>query len=115
MNAAVDIEKFREDGFALVPGLLDVGRLITPLRQAYKDLFDTLIHILLNEVGNPAAVKFDDVNSAEDSFATLLGLGGKTAFAHLNPSNCLASGRYQFRRDFPNALLPQLFAVNFEE
>ena len=106
--------RFSRDGFLLVTGLFDIEKFINPLCTAYKDLFDAMTFVLLHEVAKPSAVDLEKLDSVEESFATVLGLGGSTALNHIDPASCFANDDFGFRSDFPNAHLTELFRVNFD-
>jgi hypothetical protein len=81
---AFQVRRFEEQGFLVVPGLLDPKAELAALDVAYQDLIETLALIHFAEAGVPAPPAFRERPLGE-RFALLQGASGGHAVEHLDP------------------------------
>ena len=100
---------YASDGYLLVRGLLDPERDIAPFKESYTRLTDAMGNVYLSE-SYPDALRDYDAQSFPLRFATMLGASGGLALHHLDPVLNIFVDHFQYRRDLPNAQIPEMFA-----
>ncbi len=102
-------EQFREEGYVVVKGLLDPEEDIYPLQEVYTELLDALARIYLVETEAPGALDRFDEMSLPERFAMSLGASRGTVLHHLDPVLNLFVPTFQWRKDLPDARIPEMF------
>ena len=110
MLDARQVDRFEEQGFLRVPGLLDPKAELAALDVAYQDLIETLACIHFVEAGERPPPAFRD-RPVGERMALLEGASGGQALAHLDP--CLTAGgdTDRHRSDLPSAQIPEIFQL----
>ena len=101
-------EQYQQDGYLVVKGALDPASDIHPLREAYAELLNALARIYLIEANSKHIKHFDDM-SLPERFATMLGASRGTILHHLDPVLNIFSPTFRWRKDLPNARIPEMF------
>jgi len=104
------LSRFEEQGFLLVPGLLDPKAELAALDVAYQDLIETLAFGYFAEAGVQPPPVFRDLPIGE-RFALMQGASGGQAVEHLDPVVSAFGKTYRRRNDLPSAQIPQLFQL----
>jgi hypothetical protein len=107
---ASQVERFEEQGFLLVPGLLDPKAELAALDVAYQDLIETLAFVHFAEAGARPPPDFRERPLGE-RFALMQGASGGHAVEHLDPVVSAFDETYRRRGDLPSAQIPQLFLL----
>ena len=107
-------EQYENDGYLVVKSALDPDTAIHPLQKAYTELLDALTRIYLVETDAKALDRFDEL-SLPERFAMLLGASRGTALHHLDPVLNLFVPTFQWRKDLPNARIPEMFQLMVNE
>ena len=100
---------YASDGYLLVRGLLDPARDIAPLKESYTSLVDAMSYVYLSET-LPDALPDYERQPFPLRFATMLGASGGLALHHLDPVLNIFVDHFQYRRDLPNAQIPEMFS-----
>jgi hypothetical protein len=108
--APSQLNQFEEQGFLLVPGLLDPKAELAALETAYQDLIETLALIHFGEAGGRPPNGFRD-RSLGERFALMLGASGGHAVEHLDPAISAFTDGHRRRGDLPSAQIPELFRL----
>lgn len=101
-------EQFQQEGYIVVKNLLDPEQDIQPLKEAYAKLLDALAHIYLIETKADALATYNAL-SLPERFAMLLGTSRGTALHHLDPVLNIFAQTFRWRKDLPNARIPEMF------
>ena len=101
-------EQYGQDGYLVVKGALDVETTIHPLQKSYTELLEALARIYLVETNAEALSRFDEM-SLPEKIAMLLGASRGTVLHHLDPVLNLFVPTFQWRKDLPNARIPEMF------
>jgi hypothetical protein len=104
------VRQFDEQGFVLVPGLLDPKAELAALDLAFQDLIETLCCIHFAEAGRQPPPDLRDRPLGE-RVALMQGASGGQAIAHLDPSLTAGTDADRRRSDLPSAQLPELFQL----
>ena len=103
-------EQFFEEGYVVVKDVLDPEQDIYPLQKAYSALLDALARIYLVETNSEALDRFDEM-SLPERFAMSLGASRGTVLHHLDPVLNIFVPTFQWRKDLPDARIPEMFAL----
>jgi phytanoyl-CoA hydroxylase len=101
-------EQFQKEGYIVVKGLLDPEQDIQPLEEAYIEVLNALTRLYLIESNAEALARYDDI-SLPERFAMLLGASRGTALHHLDPVLNIFAKTFRWRKDLPNARIPEMF------
>ena len=107
-------EQYENDGYLVVKRVLDLDTAVHPLQKAYTELLDALTRIYLVETDAEALDQFDELSFPE-RFAILLGASRGTALHHLDPVLNLFVPTFQWRKDLPDARIPEMFQLMVDE
>ncbi len=101
-------QRFADQGYLVMPGLLDVETDIAPVKQSYIQYLDRLADIYMGETNPDLRADFAARPFAE-RFAILLGCSGGTVLPHLDPTLSIYRPGFRWRPDLPSAQIPALF------
>jgi len=104
------VRQFDEQGYLVVPGLLDPKAELAALGVVYQDLIETLALIFFGAAGAEPPPGFRERPLGE-RFALMQGASGGHAVEHLDPHLSAFSDVYRRRSDLPSAQIPQLFQL----
>ncbi len=103
-------KQYIEDGYVVVKDALNPEQDIYPLQKAYTALLDALARIYLIETHAEALDRFDEM-SLPERFAMSLGASRGTVLHHLDPVLNIFVPTFQWRKDLPDARIPEMFAL----
>ena len=101
-------EQYIEEGYVIVKDVLNPEQDIYPLQKAYSALLDALARIYLVETNAEALDRFDEMSFSE-RFAMSLGASRGTVLHHLDPVLNIFVPTFQWRKDLPDARIPEMF------
>ena len=101
-------EQYIEEGYVIVKDVLNPKQDIYPLQKAYSALLDALARIYLVETNADALDRFDEM-SLPERFAMSLGASRGTVLHHLDPVLNIFVPTFQWRKDLPDARIPEMF------
>ena len=103
-------EQYQEEGYLVVKGALDPETAIRPLQESYTKLLNALARIYLIEANAEALNRFDEM-SLPERFAVMLGASHGTILHHLDPVLNIFAPTFRWRKDLPNARIPEMFEL----